>query len=96
MANGDQQYDDEMRFVLFPNKDKQEGDKRPNLKGHVQMGGRKYPLSGWTRTSNRDGSKFISGVVEMPKDSTGAAPTQAAPVQAAPVVQPTPDEEIPF
>ena len=93
----DTQFNDEMRFALFPNPDKQPGDKRPNVKGFAQIGGNRFQLSGWTRTSSKDGSKFISGVIEVPQPKQeGAAPTQAAPVQAQPVVTPTPDEEIPF
>jgi hypothetical protein len=99
----DKQFDDEMRFGLWPNKDKQPGDKRPNVKGFIQIGGNRFDLSGWTRTSQKDGSKFITGQVQVPKPKdTGAAPapTQAQPVQAEPVVTSSyelpPADDIPF
>ena len=95
---GDTQFDDELRGALFRNDDKQEGDKRPDYKGHVQVGGNKLWLSAWLRTSNKTGEKFMSLALDVPRQQggQGAAPTQAQPVQAAPVVQPTPDEDIPF
>jgi uncharacterized protein (DUF736 family) len=100
MANGNQQYDDEMRGVLFKNKDKTPGDKRPDYKGRVQVGGNKLWLSAWLRTSAKTGEKFMSLALEVPQQgqSGGApAPTAAAPVTAAPVVPPAEDpEDIPF
>lgn len=96
-------YDDEMRGVLFKNKDKTPGDKRPDYKGHVQVGGNRLELAAWLRASSRTGEKFMSLSLEVPKPKgTGGAapaPTQAQPVQAEPVTsdyQMPPVDDIPF
>jgi hypothetical protein len=84
----DKQYDDEMRGGLWKNKDKQPGDKRPNMKGFLQIGGVRYELAAWTYTSQKTGEKYQSLKLSIPQPKdTGAAPapTQAQPVQAQPV-----------
>ena len=90
---GDTQFDDEMRGALFRNDDKQEGDKRPDYKGYVIVGGNRLELAAWLRTSQRTGRKFMSLKLEVPqpKQTQGAtpAPTQAQPVQATPVAPPS-------
>ena len=97
MAND--QYDDEMKGVLFRNRDKDPNNpahaKRPDYKGHLTIGGNRIEQAAWLRTSSRTGEKFMSFAYEVPQPKTeGAAPApqQAQPVKAAPVVQQFGDE----
>jgi uncharacterized protein (DUF736 family) len=69
-----QPYDNEMRFALFKN-DKAGNDKRPDYRGTAQVAGVEYRLSAWIRTSKSDGSKFMSGTIEPPRERPAAQPT---------------------
>ena len=95
----DTPYSDELRGVLFRNSDKQDGDKRPDYKGNLTIGGVKYELAAWIRTAQKSGRKFMSLQLEVPQARTqGAAPapTEAQPVQAAPVVPAEDPDDLPF
>jgi uncharacterized protein (DUF736 family) len=83
------EYDNEMRFVLFPN-DKGDNDKRPNLRGSIQIAGVEYDLSAWTKVSAK-GTKFLSGQVQPKRDSAKPA-TQAEPENKSPIS----DDDVPF
>ena len=96
-----QQHSNEMRFVLFLN-DKDGNEKRPDMKGTMQIAGVDYDLSGWTRMSPK-GVKYISGQVQPKRDR----PEQAEPAPAAPKayndIKPaaresddTPSDDVPF
>lgn len=97
MATG--QFDDEMRGVLFKNKDKTPGDKRPDYNGHAVILGVKVRQAAWLRKSSKTGETFMSIAYEVQDANvTQPPPSQAAPAptQAPPPVAPTPDEDIPF
>ncbi len=72
---------------IFKN-DKGENDKRPDMRGTALIGGVEYRVSLWTRTSQKDGSKFLSGKIETAK--TAGQPA------AQPTAQPATDEAMPF
>ena len=59
---------------LFKN-DKGGNDKRPDMRGEALIDGRSYRVSLWTRTSGKDGSKFLSGKIELAPDKAPVAPT---------------------
>ena len=46
------QYDNNMTAVLFQNTERK-SDKHPQWKGHVEIDGRKYWVSGWERMTKR-------------------------------------------
>jgi len=61
------EYDNENRGVLFPNKYKEDGDKKPNYTGSVDVQGEQWRLAAWENTS-KNGVKYISLVVSEPKE----------------------------
>lgn len=66
-----QEFDNEMRGVLFPQEAKTE--KHPNLTGNVQVNGVKYRLAAWSRKSQA-GKKYLSlSVSEIQEKADGAA-----------------------
>lgn len=81
MADG-QQYDEEMRFVLFQNEKKQENS--PSMTGTIQINGVKYKLAAWTKFAQSSGKKFLSGTVQLVEDQPAAAPSAY------------PEEDLPF
>jgi hypothetical protein len=84
-----QQYDNEMRFVLFKN-DKQGNEKRPDYRGEATIDGTTWRLSAWIKT-DKNGQKFMAGQIELPKDRTAPARTEST--------QPEPNEpegDVPF
>jgi hypothetical protein len=56
-------YDNEMRFALFDNQRKEEGDRKPDMTGRIQINGEEFYLSGWWR-EGRGGNRFLSGAVQ--------------------------------
>ena len=75
--------DDKNRGTLFRN-DRKEGDKSPDFKGSINVGGADHWINGWIRQS-KTGEKFMSLSVR-PK---GEAPAKKAPAQDF-------NDEIPF
>ena len=65
------EYDNENRGVLFPNKYKEDGDKKPNYTGSVDVQGEQWRLAAWENTS-KNGVKSISLAVSEPKDKEEA------------------------
>jgi len=68
-------YDNTNQGVLFRNDDKQK-DTHPDYRGSVNVDGTEFWLSAWIKTSQRDGSKFMSLSVRK-KD--GQKPSANAP-----------------
>lgn len=54
----DQQYDDELRGVLFKN-DRKATERDPDYKGEAQVRGEKFWLSAWIRES-KSGRKYMA------------------------------------
>lgn len=52
-------YDNNMRGVLFKNKDK-EKENHPDYKGSCEIDGREFWLSAWINTPKKGGDKFMS------------------------------------
>jgi len=59
-------YDNNMRGVLFKN-DKQGNDKRPDYRGSAVIENVDFNVSGWIKSSKKDGSKFMSLSFEAKK-----------------------------
>ena len=67
------QYDNSNRGAIFKNEDKQQ-DNHPDYKGSLNVNGVDLWVSGWIKTSEKTGKKFLSLSVK-PKD---AAPVKQA------------------
>lgn len=52
-------YDNNMRGVLFKNKDK-ETDKHPDYKGQCEIDGKPCWVDAWIKTPKKGGDKFMS------------------------------------
>lgn len=72
---------------LFTNRDKQEGDNRPDMTGTVLLGGVTYRLSMWRKAGRNGNADWYSGRCE-PQRERGAS--YAAPTPSRE------DEDIPF
>jgi len=71
------QYDDTNRGVLFRDSDKEEGSKKPDYTGKINVNGKDYRLAGWLNTG-RSGVKFLSlSISEFNKDKATPAKKQA-------------------
>lgn len=77
-------YDNTNRGALFANKDRQ-SDNHPNATGTLNVDGREYWISAWTKTS-KAGDKYQSISVK-PKESKA---------KATPATEPEFDDSIPF
>ena len=77
------QYNEEMRFVLFPTKEKR-SQNSPDWWGNITVNGIKYNMSGWL---NKSGG--IGGQISLP------APNYVKPNYVDPQ-QDIQDEDIPF
>lgn len=60
------EYNNENRGVLFKNEDRQQ-DNHPHYKGSLNVNGVDLWVSGWLKTSEKTGKKFMSLSVK-PKD----------------------------
>ena len=88
-------YDNTNRGVLFKNNRKEEGDKKPEYTGSLNVGGVEYFLDAWLKTS-QNGSKFMSVSVKR-KDKQAEAPAQRqAPRQSRETSPIGDDDSIPF
>jgi len=85
-----QQYDNEMRGVLFKN-DKEGNENRPDYKGKIQIGGVEYWLSAWIKEGKS--GKFMSLKAEEQKKAADAYPAEKP--KAAPADD-FDDSSIPF
>ena len=72
------EYDNTNKGVLF-NNDQAGNQKRPSLRGSLNVAGKDYNVSGWHRESKKDGKPFLSISVE-PKGESKFAPPKAVPV----------------
>lgn len=60
MAGQNGQYDNTNRGALFPNKRKTPGDSKPDYTGKLNISGTEFWLSGWVKTPNAGGPKFLN------------------------------------
>ena len=90
-------YDNNMTGALFINKDKEEGSKQPDRRGMCEIDGKKYDISGWLRTSSKDGSTFLSLKFQPPfKKSRQAGDDDTAPRGRKPIDFDDDSDSIPF
>ena len=70
-------YDNTNRGVLFPNKQKVDGDSKPELSGNINIDGKEYWLSCWDKVS-KAGNEFKSLSVQ-PKEEQSKPKTTTPP-----------------
>jgi uncharacterized protein (DUF736 family) len=63
------QYDNSNRGAIFKNDDKQQ-DNHPDYKGSLNVNGVDLWVSGWLKTSEKTGKKFLSLSVKPKEDKT--------------------------
>jgi len=85
------EYDNTNRGVLFKNDRKEAGSNQPDYRGTVNFNGVDAKLSGWIKTSSKNGNKFLSLKVET-EDQRAQRPAKAA----APAPAPMDDADIHF
>jgi hypothetical protein len=84
------EYDNTNRGVMFKN-DRKEKETHPDLKGSINIDGKEFWLSGWSKVTGK-GDKMLSLSV-TPKEAQGRAmPAQAKQAASAPEI----DDDMPF
>ena len=77
------EYDNELKFFLFPNKDATAENKKPSMTGEATVKGVKYRIAGWKATSKK-GDQYLQGTLQLDDGSRGGSKKSDD------------DEEIPF
>jgi hypothetical protein len=85
------EYDNNMRGVMFKN-DRKENDKHPDYKGSAEINGVQYWVSGWIKTPNSGGNKFLSMSFKAKDEQPTQQPAPATPA-AAPRSAPRPQTQ---
>lgn len=89
----EKQYDNEKRFVFFPNTKKEAGSQQPDYTGELTLDGKKYRLSGW-RNVSKSGTTYVSGRVgDFDYQGGGESGNEAVSVVTTPM---PPSDDIPF
>ena len=55
-----QQYDNNMRGVLFRNEEKRDGKRDPDYRGQAEIDRQEFWVSAWIQESKKDDRKFMS------------------------------------
>jgi len=87
-------YDNNMTGALFPN-DKGDNPKRPDMRGPVEIDGKKYWISAWTRTGDKGkltGKKYLSLKVQPDEQQPARAADFPATASARPRTHSLPDQ----
>jgi hypothetical protein len=82
-------YDNTNRGAMFKN-DRKEKETHPDLKGSINIDGKEFWLSGWSKVTSK-GDKMLSLSV-TPKEAQG----KAMPAQAKSAPAPELDDDMPF
>ena len=59
-------YDNTNRGALFPNKYKEDGDKRPDHTGNLNVDGKEFKIAAWQSTS-KAGNDYLSVRITEPE-----------------------------
>jgi uncharacterized protein (DUF736 family) len=68
------QYDNTNRGAIFKNDDKQQ-DNHPDYKGSINVNGVDMWVSGWLKTSDKTGKKFMSLSVKVKEEKAVKQPS---------------------
>ena len=61
-------YDNTNRGAMFPNKYKEDGDKRPDHTGNLNVDGKEFKIAAWQSTS-KAGNNYLSVRITEPEMS---------------------------
>jgi len=84
------EYDNTNRGVMFKN-DRKEKETHPDLKGSINIDGKEFWLSGWSKVTGK-GDKRLSLSVTPKESQSKAMPAQAKQTASAPEI----DDDMPF
>tara|TARA_R100000742_G_C4253752_1_gene71841 strand:- start:667 stop:894 length:228 start_codon:yes stop_codon:yes gene_type:complete len=59
-------YDNTNRGAMFPNKYKEDGDKRPDHTGNLNVDGKEFKIAAWQSTS-KAGNDYLSVTITEPE-----------------------------
>jgi len=59
-------YDNTNRGAMFPNKYKEDGDKRPDHTGNLNVDGKEFKIAAWESTS-KAGNDYLSVTITEPE-----------------------------
>jgi uncharacterized protein (DUF736 family) len=88
------QYDNTNRGAIFKNDDKQQ-DNHPDYKGSINVNGVDMWVSGWLKTSEKTGNKFMSLSVKEKEAKAPQKPVKQAPKPSS-GFEDFPDSDVPF
>ena len=71
-------YDNTNRGAMFPNKYKEDGDKRPDHTGNLNVVGKEFKLAAWQSTS-KAGNDYLSIRITEPEMSESSSDTDEIP-----------------
>lgn len=67
-------YDNTNKGVLFRDTNKEEGSKKPDYTGKLDVNGKEFRLAGWLKES-KNGGKFLSLSISEPRPNPKASST---------------------
>ena len=79
MSTGVVHMNKENRGALFNNRHKEDGDKRPDLTGELNVEGKDFRIAAWKNTSKK-GLSYLSLSVEEPRADTRSADEESSKV----------------
>lgn len=71
-------YDNTNRGAMFPNKYKEDGDKRPDHTGNLNVDGKEFKIAAWQSTS-KAGNDYLSVRINEPEMSDSSSDTDEIP-----------------
>jgi uncharacterized protein (DUF736 family) len=71
-------YDNTNRGAMFPNKYKEDGDKRPDHTGNLNVDGKEFKIAAWQSTS-KAGNDYLSIRITEPEMSESSSDTDEIP-----------------
>ena len=71
-------YDNTNRGAMFPNKYKEDGDKRPDHTGNLNVDGKEFKIAAWQSTS-KAGNDYLSVRITEPEMSESSSDTDEIP-----------------
>ena len=75
----------EGQVTLFKNKNKQEGDNKPDLQGNGLYEGKKIKIAAWLKTSKNGGTKYYSLKIQPDNYNGGNQQAQVGGMEGTPV-----------
>ena len=71
-------YDNTNRGAMFPNKYKEDGDKRPDHTGNLNVDGKEFKIAAWQSTS-KAGNDYLSVRINEPEMGDSSSDTDEIP-----------------